>query len=441
MNILHIGWGHAPEHLSNGAVAYTHELCEQLALKGHRNALLAASPLHIEGEQQFAVCRRVYRDVDVYAVTNRHSPSEDLLHPMHEVGNRESEKVFREVIDEFEPDVIHFHSMTGFCASLMHEARELGIPSVVSMHDHWLICPKSDLIHKSGEVCTEQGNGARCAECLGDEATCEAAQAYADRYSMMMLWLREADMVIAESKQMADPLVSHGVKETRVAQIRPAAKTAEALWAWKHRREHNSGGPLVFGYIGEISRSKAPHLLIEAASMLEDIRDRFRVSIQGAIVDPQYAQEIEQRILKLQYQLPGVGLGGDYEQSSLHRILSEMDVCVVPTLRPENPPRTAMEALGARVPVIASMVGGMPEIVEHGVNGLLFERGNAESLAMQMRFILEHATMPRHLRVRIKAPRPMAVHAGEISAIYERLAILASMRRGPEEHELLRQAA
>jgi glycosyltransferase involved in cell wall biosynthesis len=100
-----------------------------------------------------------------------------------------------------------------------------------------------------------------------------------------------------------------------------------------------------------------------------------------------------------------------------------------------------MEALGARVPVVASMVGGMPDIVEHGTNGLLFERGNAESLAMQMRFIIEHPAMPRHLRVRIKAPRPMAVHAGEISAIYERLAILASMRGGPEQRELVRRAA
>lgn len=441
MRILHIGWGHPPEYLGSGTVAYVQELCEQLALKGHKNSLMAASPLRIEGEQRFSVCRRVCRDVDIHAVTNRHAQAEDPQHPLREVGNPESEKVFRRVLDEVAPEVVHFHSMTGLCASLMPTARAYGIPTVVSMHDHWLLCPKRDLLDRSGEVCREIGNGARCAECIECMPTCESAQSYADRYESMVYWLNEADMVIAESQFTSDLLVAHGIRESRIAEIRPAAKTAEALWAWKHRRDHDSGGPLTFGCIGAISRNKAPHLLIEAAAMLSDIRDRFRISIQGTIADRDYAGEIEQRILKLQYQLPGVGLESHYEPSMLHRILSEMDVCVVPTLWPDSAPRTAMEALGARVPVVGSMVGGMPGIVEHGVNGLLFERGNAESLAMQMRFIIEHPAMPRHLRVRIKAPRPMAIHAGEISAIYETLAIRAAMRRGPEERELVRKAA
>jgi glycosyltransferase involved in cell wall biosynthesis len=270
--------------------------------------------------------------------------------------------------------------------------------------------------------------------------TCESAQAYADRYASMVDWLNEADMVIAESDFMRSFLVTHGIHERRISSIRPAAKTAEALWAWKHRQGHDIGGPLVFGYIGAISRSKGPHLLVEAASMLSDIRDRFRISIQGTIADPPYAQEIENQVLKLQYQLPGISLGNDYEPGMLHRILAEMDVCVVPTLWPDNAPRTAMEALGARVPVIGSMVGGIPDLVDHGVNGLLFERGSAESLALQMRCIIEHPAMPRHLRVRITAPRPMAVHAGEIAAVYETLAIRAAMRRGPSE-DVIRKAA
>ncbi len=441
MRILHVGWGHPPEYLGNGTVAYVQELCEQLALKGHSNSLLAASPLQVEGEQRFSVCRRSYRDVEIHAVTNRHAQAEDPRNPLREVGNPESEKVFRRVLDETGPDIVHFHSMTGLCASLMPTARAYGIPAVVSMHDHWLLCPKRVLVDRSGEVCGEAGNGARCAECIECLPTCEAAQSYADRYESMMYWLGEADMVIADSRSTSDLLAAHGISEDRIAEVRPAAKTAEALWAWRHRRDHDSGGPLTFGYIGAISRIKAPHLLIEAAAMLSDIRDRFRVSIQGTITDRKYAGEIEQKILELQYQLPGVGLESHYEPAMLHRILSEMDVCVVPILWPDGAPRTALEALGARVPVVGSMVGGMTDIVEHGVNGLLFERGNAESLAMAMRCIIEHPAMPRHLRVRIKAPRPMAAHAGEINAVYETLAIRAAMRRGLEQRELIRKAA
>ena len=439
MNILHVGWGHPPEYLGNGTVAYVQELCEQLALKGHSNTLLAASPLQVEGERKFAVCRRTYREVDVHAVTNRHAEHENLQHPVQEISDPECEKVFRQTLDKVEPDMVHFHSLSGLCASLIPTAQEWGVPSVVSMHDYWLMCPRRDLLDRSGQVCSDAGNGAKCGECIEYMPTCESAQTYADRYESMMGWLCEADMVVAESDFMRRSLVTHGIPESRITDIRPAAKTAEALWAWKHR-SHDAGGPLNFGYIGAISRTKGPHLLVEAASMLSDLRERFRISIQGTIADPDYAREIEEQVLKLQYQLPAVGLENDYEPGMLHRILSEMDVCVVPTLWPDNAPRTAMEALGARVPVIGSMVGGIPDLAQHGVNGLLFERGNAESLSLQMRCIIEHQVMPHHLRVRITAPRPMAVHAGEMSALYETLAIRAAMRHGPSK-DVIRKAA
>lgn len=439
MRILHVGWGHPPEYLGNGNVAYVQELCEQLALKGHRNALLAASPVQIEGGKPFSVCCRTYRDLEIRAVTNRHAQAEDPHHPMREISNPESEEVFHRTLAEIQPDMVHFHGLTGLCASLMPIAREYGVPTVVSMHDYWLMCPRRDLLDRSGQVCSDAGSGAKCGECVECMPTCESAQTYADRYESMTGWLSEADMVVAESDFMHRFLLTHGIPESRITDIRPAAKTAEALWAWRHR-SHDAGGPLVFGYIGAISRSKGPHLLVEAASMLSDLREGFRISIQGAIADPDYAREIEEQVLKLQYDLPGVGLANDYEPGMLHRILSEMDVCVVPTLWPDSAPRTAMEALGARVPVIGSMVGGIPDLVEHGVNGLLFERGNAESLALQMRCIIEHQAMPRHLRVRITAPRPMAVHAGEISAVYETLAIRAAMRHGPSK-DVIRKAA
>ncbi|MBP6964861.1 MAG: glycosyltransferase [Armatimonadetes bacterium] len=440
MKILHVGWGHPPEHIGDGTVAYTQELCEQLALKGHRNALLAASPLHVEGQRSFSVCRRDCGGTAVYAVTNRRAPG-GPQDPAGEVSNPDCEQMFRRMLHEIEPEMVHFHSIEGFCASLIPTAREYDLPTVVSMHDFRLICPRGSLVNRQGEVCADAGNGAKCGECLECTPTCESAQAYADRYSRMIEWLGGADMILAESDFMLETLLSHGIPEGRIARILPAAKTAEALWAWKHRREHDSGGPITFGYVGEISRTKAPHLLVEAASMLEDIRDRLRISMQGRISDPQYSREIEQKVLKLQHRLPAVAFGADYDHSMLHRLLSETDVCVCPTLAPENPPRTVLEALGARVPVIASAVGGLPDVVRHCENGLLFERGNAESLALQMRCVVEHRAMPRHLRVRIKAPRPMAVHAGEISAVYETLAIRAAMRRGPEEREAVRKAA
>jgi glycosyltransferase involved in cell wall biosynthesis len=60
--------------------------------------------------------------------------------------------------------------------------------------------------------------------------------------------------------------------------------------------------------------------------------------------------------------------------------LARTDLLVVPSLWPENSPLTVHEAALARVPVLASRIGGLAEYVKEGVTGMLFAPGNASEL-------------------------------------------------------------
>ena len=83
------------------------------------------------------------------------------------------------------------------------------------------------------------------------------------------------------------------------------------------------------------------------------------------------------RSLKGRYEPRGVRFVGRVDASTF---LSGIDVLVVPSLWHEPFGLVLCEAMDAGVPVVASAVGGIPEIVEHGQSGFLFQRGNGAEL-------------------------------------------------------------
>ena len=72
---------------------------------------------------------------------------------------------------------------------------------------------------------------------------------------------------------------------------------------------------------------------------------------------------------------------GPVEHDCVADAFGSIDVLAVPSIWPENSPLVIQEAFLAGVPVVASRIGGIPEVVANGVNGLLFQPGDADDLA------------------------------------------------------------
>ena len=89
------------------------------------------------------------------------------------------------------------------------------------------------------------------------------------------------------------------------------------------------------------------------------------------------------------------------------RVFASLDALVFPSVWEETSGIGAREALAAGVPVIASRIGGIPETVRHGTNGLLFEPGDPADLARQIRRLIEEPDLLDHLRAGCRVPRTL----------------------------------
>ena len=76
-------------------------------------------------------------------------------------------------------------------------------------------------------------------------------------------------------------------------------------------------------------------------------------------------------------------------RSDLDKFLPHLDLMVLPSFS-EGLPNVVLEALAAGIPVVATSVGGTPEIVEHDVNGCLVPPGNAEAMARRVIDVLSN---------------------------------------------------
>jgi glycosyltransferase involved in cell wall biosynthesis len=109
---------------------------------------------------------------------------------------------------------------------------------------------------------------------------------------------------------------------------------------------------------------------------------------------------------------------GAFSQGDLPRILKDMEVAVLPPRWDDNGPQTVMEAQAAGLPVVATRVGGIPDVIEDGRNGLLVEDGRPELLAGAIDRLAADPGLVAQLRRGIEAPVTMDAHRLALDAFY-----------------------
>jgi glycosyltransferase involved in cell wall biosynthesis len=182
--------------------------------------------------------------------------------------------------------------------------------------------------------------------------------------------------------------------------------------------EASSNSCIRFGYIGQITPIKGLHILLSAFTT--DLFDgQATVSIYG-----NYHNEsayTDRLLSSFKGREKSITFCGGFSHDQLGKVLSEIDVLIVPSQWQENNPRVIQEAFASKTPVVASNVGGIVEFVKHDVNGLLFERSNEEDLSRQMyRFINEPGLFQR-LRTGINPVKNIETEVEELLVIYEEL--------------------
>jgi glycosyltransferase involved in cell wall biosynthesis len=170
--------------------------------------------------------------------------------------------------------------------------------------------------------------------------------------------------------------------------------------------------PLSIGIVGQIGSWKGHDDLLEAFRALSERYRGLTLRIYGANDGP-YCADLRQRIATL-------GLAGRVAWtgflSDRRLIYESMDICVVPSRIEEALGNVAIEASQCGLPVIATMVGGLPEVVEDGVTGLLVAPSAPRELEMAIERLLES----RELRTRMGANGRKRVAAYFSEAVFIR---------------------
>ncbi len=204
-------------------------------------------------------------------------------------------------------------------------------------------------------------------------------------YRRYVKWLLGmADRVWTNSANSSEALVSMGVPPDMVRVIPPGFEKTGGPPPRRRDRE----GPVRLLCVGSVSPRKSQHILLQACTRLEP--ESFFLNIVGSLdADPEYAGMVENLVGK--YGLKNVvRMSGVLEGEDLRRAYDQADLLVHPAVW-EAFGMSIVEGMWRGLPVVASDVAAVPELVRHGENGVLVRPGDVEELAAAIRSLVGDA--------------------------------------------------
>ncbi len=399
MKVLLVIHDFLPYHAGGSEIA-TYRLARGLLRLGIEAELLFTDA-HIDREQ-YALSTGTYEGIPFHEVVYNQQFAD--FEEMYD--DPAMARVFEKVVESVRPDVVHFESLVVFGFGCVRAAKRRHLPVAVTLHDYYLLCQRSGLLMMEDETLCPDRTADQCARCMeshplqpekygADPRAFDRRAVFTKAVERRMARVREllphVDLFTAPSHFLREMMVKHGLPADRIVmsdngyELAPFEATARA------RRETTA--PLRLGYIGGLTPWKGVHLLLEACRALAP--EKYRLTLYG---DRRWFPDYVARLDQLAARLPA-RFGGTYVNHEVARILSELDAIVVPSVWFENSPMTIHEAALARVPVIATDLGGMREFVQDGVNGLLFRRNDVADLAAKLRAIVDEPDRLLRLRV------------------------------------------
>ena len=352
---------------------------------------------------------------------------------------------FRKCILKLQPQIVHFFHLQRLSAAAIDVCYDLGIPTVFTPTDFWLVCFTNQLRMAGNLLCTgPDDRGVNCLRHLVsrhqspsvnslirklpdwliyamirfisiapfvDNYYFRSVRALAQRPAFMKQRMNKLSRVIAPTQLMVKILTEHGLLPDKIIFSPFGINLAPFL----HSVRKAAKGHLRIGYIGTLSEHKGVHLLLKAFRTLPK-NEMVDLKIYGKSDDfPEYVAELRQ----IAGDDPRIRFCGTFPNSQIGDIFSDLDVLVVPSIWYENTPLVIYSAHAAGCPVIASNLGGMSEVVHDGENGLLFEPGDVSGLAEALKHLSSDKMLLRKLTDNIKQPKSIEGYVTELIDVYK----------------------
>jgi glycosyltransferase involved in cell wall biosynthesis len=191
--------------------------------------------------------------------------------------------------------------------------------------------------------------------------------------------LRFFNRVISVSEKIKDYLIEKGVSPNRIVVIENAfGENSNQELSIENRKAKRAllkicNADFVLGYVGRLSEEKGINYILLASSMADKMGIPIKVLIIGEGPEKGKLEELAKRV-GMQDKVIFAGF-----QSDVENWYPAMDVFVLPSLT-EGTPMSLLEAMAQGIPCVASKVGGVPKVIDSGIDGILVLPGNAEEI-------------------------------------------------------------
>jgi glycosyltransferase involved in cell wall biosynthesis len=432
---------HFLPHYTAGGEQYAYRVAQGLRRQGHTVEVVCIESI-TTGSLTPTCKTDIYNDLVVHRLffDIRQAPNQFEW----SFRNPELGQWVKNFLKHFKPDLVHINSGYLLTGTVSEAAFELGLPTVLTLHDYWFLCPRITLLRHDGKICEEPVPVSRCVWCsisekrryhlpdkhldsaLGDIfvklnqsptvtqllGVTSQFELMAERRTYLKQVFEKIDLVISPSQFLIQKMQAYGFKSRQMAYL-PFGLENSPLLSPQPRPPSRK---LRIGYLGQFAPHKGVHLLLAAFQQLKSHTAACELILHGKISSN---SDYERKLLKMAENDPDITFAGPYPNSKVGRVLSGLDILVVPSVWYENRPTVIVEALATQTPVIAARLGGMAELITHNENGLLFETGSVESLALQLRRLIDEPTLLSQLRQEIQAVPTVEEEISRLELLYE----------------------
>lgn len=333
-----------------------------MATRGHEVCVLTTGPgrsLESDSVNGVRVIRAGLRNLYWHFNRDQIPLWKRMLWHCLDIYNPGMGRIVRGVVAEFQPDVVSCHNLAGFSSSAWAALKSAGVPVVQVLHDYYNLCPSSNMFC-AGRTCVQP---------------CRACRL------MRIPHIRLSNSVSAVVG-ISHFVLNRHLEFGRFSKVRLQAVIPNARRKIAASSAHTKApGQLRFGFIGSLVPAKGVELLLEQFRQLQSLGHILYVAGEG---EPEYRKRLRLSASD------GVQFLGAMEASQFFPMI---DVLVVPSLWQEPLGMVIVEAFMHGIPVLASRVGGIQEMVVDGSNGLLFDPESPLELRDKMQRLIDDAAL------------------------------------------------
>ncbi len=419
MRILVVVHGFPPD-VESGSEVYAHDLVAAMQ-RGHGDTMLVLTRDADATRPEYDVRIEPRAGLTVVAINNTYAAVRSFEESYR---NERLGEVAATIVDDFHPDIAHIHHLTSLSTTIVDLLTIRDVPVVLTLHDYWLMCHRGQLLDTEYRVCS---GPADCDRCVGPAAgagrlafaaaatlrrlglpavaprsalrrlvpaaasTSRQAAEARRRTAHMRAICDQVAHLLAPSRAMRERFIGFGVAPDRIA-FSPYGFDKRPFSGIRR----SASDRLRVGFLGSLIPSKGPRVLLDAVRRLP--AGLVSVDLYGAYA-PYHGDDSDRARLDALIEQTGAREHGRIPHARVAQALAGIDVLAVPSIWPENSPLVIGEALSAGVPIVASRIGGIPETINDGSNGLLVEPGSVDELERALVRLLREDGLLETLRL------------------------------------------